>query len=99
MSSEQPPPTADTRQPPQQEPQHRRGTPRKWTDRAVNFCLDEANASYKCLSDNGYDKAKCEDYFEAYRNCKKEFNKIKAERRRQGLPPLPPARYTNESED
>jgi len=76
----------------------RPGTPRKWTDRGVNFCLDEANASYKCLSDNGYDKDKCEEYFEAYRNCKKEFNKLKAERRRQGLPPIPPAPPGNPNE-
>ena len=81
------------------EQQQRRGTSRKWNDRAVNYCLDEANASYKCLSDNSYDKNKCEEYFEAYRNCKKEFNKIKAARRRQGLPPLPPARYSNETEE
>lgn len=75
----------------QQQQQYRKSTPHKWTDRAVNYCLDQANASYKCLSDNGYDKEKCEEYFEAYRNCKKEFNKIKAERRRKGLPPIPPS--------
>lgn len=68
--------------------------PKKWSDPVTNYCLDEANASYACLSRNGYNKEKCEEFFEAYRQCKRSFNKIKAERRRKGLPPIPPQRNT-----
>ena len=62
---------------------------KRWSDDNTNYCLDEANASMKCLSKNGYDKNACERYFELYKDCKKEFNGIKNERRRQGLFPNP----------
>ena len=39
----------------------------KWSDQVNNYCVDEANASYKCLSKNGYNKAACEQYFQVYR--------------------------------
>lgn len=54
--------------------------------RKMNPCMEESEASMKCLVENSYDKSKCTIYFEAYRECKRAWNKEKAERRRQGLP-------------
>lgn len=69
--------------------EERKGLPSRWNDKATNYCLVEAKASYKCLDKNNYNKQACEEYFEAYRQCKKDFNAIKSARRRKGLPPLP----------
>ena len=60
------------------------------SDEDNNYCSVESNASMKCLSKNGYNKDACEAYFTAYKDCKKEFNALKSERRRQGLIPNPP---------
>ena len=62
----------------------------KWSDQVNNYCVDEANASYKCLSKNGYNKAACEQYFQVYRQWKRELNEIKSKRGLMGLPPNPP---------
>ena len=62
---------------------------KRWSDEDRNYCLDEANASMKCLSKNGYNARACERYFDMYKDCKKEFNAIKDGRRKQGLPPTP----------
>ena len=62
----------------------------KWSDQVNNYCVDEANASYKYLSKNGYNKAACEQYFQVYRQWKRELNEIKSKRGRMGLPPNPP---------
>ena len=61
----------------------------RWSDDDTNYCLVEANASMKCLSRNNYNKDACENYFAMYKSCKKEWNEIKNERRRQGLTPNP----------
>ena len=62
---------------------------KRYSDDDRNYCLDEANASMKCLSQNGYNRRACERYFDMYNDCKKEFNAIKGERRRKGLMPTP----------
>ena len=62
---------------------------RRWSDEESNYCLDEANASMQCLSKYGYNKNACERYFDMYKDCKKEFNAIKSQRRKQGLSPTP----------
>lgn len=36
-------------------------------------CQDFANKSIRCLHRNGGDKDMCQDYFQAYRDCKKEW--------------------------
>ena len=51
------------------------------------YCREEGKASMKCLSDNNYDKSKCEKFFEQYRQCKTELMAIVKERRRRGLAP------------
>ena len=60
---------------------------RRWRDQRTNPCTVEAKASMKCLDEYNYNRRRCEEYFEAYRNCKRAWNERKAERRRQGLPP------------
>ncbi|KAJ0120510.1 cytochrome c oxidase-assembly factor coxmitochondrial [Diaporthe amygdali] len=48
----------------------------KWLDP----CQEAASKSIKCLNRNGGDRTMCQDYFEAYRECKKTWiNKRKAE--------------------
>lgn len=63
---------------------------RRWIDRKTNPCQEESEASMKCLVENNYDKSKCGFYFEAYKECKRAWNKRKAERRWQGLDPNDP---------
>ncbi|KAJ5915148.1 Cytochrome c oxidase-assembly factor cox23 [Penicillium verhagenii] len=36
-------------------------------------CQDFADRSLKCLKRNGYDREMCGDYFQAYRDCKKNW--------------------------
>ncbi|KAI5992578.1 hypothetical protein F5J12DRAFT_726944, partial [Pisolithus orientalis] len=36
-------------------------------------CEDAAKASLKCMDRNQYDKGKCEDFFQAYRDCKRAW--------------------------
>ena len=59
----------------------------KWTNSKTNPCLEQSKASMKCLDRNNYNKDKCQEYFDAYKECKKAWNEWRAERRRKGLPP------------
>lgn len=36
-------------------------------------CSEAMEASYKCLTENNFDHSKCEDYFSAYKECKKRW--------------------------
>ncbi|KAK9419528.1 putative Cytochrome c oxidase-assembly factor cox-23 [Seiridium unicorne] len=36
-------------------------------------CQEAAERSIRCLKRNGGDRAMCTDFFEAYRDCKKEW--------------------------
>lgn len=36
-------------------------------------CQEAAERSLRCLRRNDYDKAFCGDYFQAYRDCKKQW--------------------------
>ena len=65
------------------EPYSKHNSPR------TNPCIEEAQASYKCLADSNYDRSKCTKFFIAYRECKIMMNKVKSERRSQGLLPVP----------
>lgn len=44
--------------------------PRNNDQERLNPCLKEQNQTYKCLSDNNYDKDKCLLYIENYKTCK-----------------------------
>ncbi|XP_018329366.1 coiled-coil-helix-coiled-coil-helix domain-containing protein 7 [Agrilus planipennis] len=63
---------------------------KKYDQEKYNPCLKEANISYKCLSDNGYDKDKCELQIENYNLCKKFWGFIKTDRRKNGIKPYLP---------
>lgn len=56
-----------------------------------NPCAKEHLMTMQCLDDNGYDRAQCHKFFENYRNCKKFWAWIAAERKRQGITPHLPA--------
>ncbi|PRT54451.1 Cytochrome c oxidase-assembly factor COX23, mitochondrial [Wickerhamiella sorbophila] len=38
-------------------------------------CSEAAKMSMKCLERNNYDRKKCKDYFQAYRDCTAEWRK------------------------
>ncbi|KAL4199631.1 hypothetical protein AMTRI_Chr03g52170 [Amborella trichopoda] len=37
-----------------------------------SMCFPQYSASLKCLDDSNYDKSKCQDQFDAYKECKKK---------------------------
>ncbi|KAH7917487.1 hypothetical protein BV22DRAFT_1026264 [Leucogyrophana mollusca] len=49
-------------------------------------CEDAAKASMKCMDRNAYDREKCMDFFQAYRDCKKVWLDQRREDRRAGRP-------------
>ncbi|GAA5956256.1 hypothetical protein JCM8115_001669 [Rhodotorula mucilaginosa] len=48
-------------------------------------CALAREESMKCLDKNAYDKSKCTRFFEAYRDCKKDWLSQRREDRRAGL--------------
>eukprot|EP00040_Diaphanoeca_grandis_P039795 m.260182 g.260182 ORF g.260182 m.260182 type:complete len:88 (-) comp39366_c0_seq1:74-337(-) len=46
-----------------------------------NPCQGARDESYNCLNKHSYDSSKCEDYFEAYKACKKLWGDRKKEYR------------------
>lgn len=46
-------------------------------------CKETMEASHKCMADNGYDNSKCEDYFKAYRECRKKWQQAKRKQNRK----------------
>lgn len=56
-------------------------------DPELNPCLEESIESLKCLEHNQQNRNACEIYFKNYRSCSKFWNRIKSERRRQGITP------------
>lgn len=57
-----------------------------WDKSRSNPCKAESKASMKCLDENNYMRSKCQEYFDAYIDCKKAWNERRSERRRKGLP-------------
>ncbi|XP_049912449.1 coiled-coil-helix-coiled-coil-helix domain-containing protein 7 isoform X7 [Epinephelus moara] len=51
---------------------------RKVRSQDVNPCIDESDASQKCLDASNYDKSMCSAYFQRYKNCRKYWNGKKA---------------------
>ncbi|XP_043834201.1 coiled-coil-helix-coiled-coil-helix domain-containing protein 7 [Dromiciops gliroides] len=61
-------------------------------DPDINPCLSESDASTRCMDENNYDKDMCSTSFLKYKNCRKFWNAIMLERRRNGVkPPMPTA--------
>nr|GAT46759.1 predicted protein [Mycena chlorophos] len=50
----------------------------------VDPCAAAAKASLKCMDLNDYDRDKCMDYFEAYRDCKAAWLEKRKDDRRNG---------------
>ncbi|GAB7334568.1 hypothetical protein MBLNU13_g06547t1 [Cladosporium sp. NU13] len=66
----------------------------KRTSEYFDPCQDAANRSLKCLRRNGGDRELCTDYFEAYKECKKnwmeemkESKRLAAEEKRKNAKP------------
>ncbi|XP_033110080.1 coiled-coil-helix-coiled-coil-helix domain-containing protein 7-like isoform X2 [Anneissia japonica] len=57
-----------------------------------NPCLEEADASYRCLHENNFDRDSCTKYFLNYKNCRKFWGNFALDRRRNGIKPALPAK-------
>ncbi|NP_001165230.1 coiled-coil-helix-coiled-coil-helix domain-containing protein 7 isoform X1 [Xenopus laevis] len=64
---------------------------RRMRDLDSNPCLEETDASTKCMDENQYQKDLCTSYFIKYKNCRKFWNGIMITRRREGTVPYMPA--------
>ncbi|XP_061569304.1 coiled-coil-helix-coiled-coil-helix domain-containing protein 7 [Cololabis saira] len=60
---------------------------RKVRNQDSNPCIQESDASQKCLDINNYDKSMCSMYFQRYKNCRKYWHGIMVQRRRDGVRP------------
>jgi len=79
--------------PPSKNPEERRvviETASKHNSALSNPCLKEQEQSYKCLSQNNYDKDKCAHFFANYTACHKFWSKVQLDRRRKGIRPFLP---------
>ncbi|KAK0625432.1 hypothetical protein B0T17DRAFT_492215 [Bombardia bombarda] len=47
-------------------------------------CQEAAARSIRCLHRNGGDRSMCQDYFQAYRDCKKNWLERRREERKKG---------------
>lgn len=69
---------------------HSKKTIGQLSDIEKNPCWEESQMSYRCLSENNFDKDLCSNAFQNYRNCKKFWNCVVKSRKVQGIiPPLP----------
>ncbi|XP_010738133.1 coiled-coil-helix-coiled-coil-helix domain-containing protein 7 isoform X3 [Larimichthys crocea] len=64
---------------------------RKLRNEDSNPCIEESDASQKCLDANNYDKSMCSAYFQRYKNCRKYWHNIMVQRRRDGVTPDMPS--------
>ncbi|XP_029986383.1 coiled-coil-helix-coiled-coil-helix domain-containing protein 7 [Sphaeramia orbicularis] len=60
---------------------------RKVRDRDSNPCIEESDASQKCLDVYNYEKSMCTAYFQRYKNCRKYWHTVMLQRRRDGVNP------------
>ncbi|KAM3928018.1 coiled-coil-helix-coiled-coil-helix domain-containing protein 7 [Leptodactylus fuscus] len=56
----------------------------------ANPCLEESDASSKCLEANNFQKDMCGFYFHRYKVCRRFWHTIMLERRRDGVTPAMP---------
>ncbi|KAI6117434.1 cysteine alpha-hairpin motif superfamily [Pisolithus croceorrhizus] len=54
---------------------HSKFTARTTYSKHTDPCEDAAKASLKCMDRNQYDKDKCQDFFQAYRDCKRAWTR------------------------
>ncbi|XP_026147783.1 coiled-coil-helix-coiled-coil-helix domain-containing protein 7 [Mastacembelus armatus] len=62
-------------------------TARKVRNQDINPCIEETDASQKCLDTYNYNKNMCSAYFQRYKNCRKYWHSIMLQRRRDGVKP------------
>ncbi|PWN18820.1 hypothetical protein BCV69DRAFT_314381 [Microstroma glucosiphilum] len=85
-SSSEPPPAPVTSSPPprsqqQQQDEQDNSKPKDWISvmpgkapsKFSDPCAHAAKASMKCMENNSYDRGKCTEAFEEYRECKKRW--------------------------
>uniref|UniRef100_A0A3Q2E7R8 Coiled-coil-helix-coiled-coil-helix domain-containing protein 7 n=1 Tax=Cyprinodon variegatus TaxID=28743 RepID=A0A3Q2E7R8_CYPVA len=60
---------------------------RKVSNQDINPCLEESDASHRCLDAYNYDRSMCSAYFQRYKNCRKFWHGIMVQRRRDGIKP------------
>ncbi|KAI1889114.1 hypothetical protein AGOR_G00175740 [Albula goreensis] len=60
---------------------------RKVRDHDSNPCIEETDASRKCMDASNYNKDMCVPYFLRYKNCRKFWHEIMIQRRRDGVRP------------
>ncbi|KAI0741883.1 hypothetical protein C8Q80DRAFT_163182 [Daedaleopsis nitida] len=56
----------------------------KAVSKFVDPCAEASKASMDCMNHNDYDRDKCLDYFQAYRDCKKAWMEQRKADRRAG---------------
>ncbi|GIY83394.1 uncharacterized protein CEXT_681121 [Caerostris extrusa] len=57
----------------------------------INPCVKERDLSLKCLDEFYYARRKCQPFFDNYNNCRKFWNFVTKERRKEGIKPyIPP---------
>ncbi|XP_007889197.1 coiled-coil-helix-coiled-coil-helix domain-containing protein 7 [Callorhinchus milii] len=62
----------------------------KLRDEDINPCLKETDGSKKCLEANNYNRDLCTYHFLRYKMCRKFWNNIMIERRKNGIIPNMP---------
>ncbi|KAG9478824.1 coiled-coil-helix-coiled-coil-helix domain-containing protein 7 [Eleutherodactylus coqui] len=63
---------------------------RRMRDVDHNPCLEETDASTKCMDDNNYEKEFCGFYFNRYKKCRKYWHAIMIQRRQDSVEPAMP---------
>ncbi|XP_062235371.1 coiled-coil-helix-coiled-coil-helix domain-containing protein 7 [Platichthys flesus] len=64
---------------------------KKVRNQDINPCIEQSDASRKCLDVNNYDKSKCSAYFKTYKDCRKYWHNVMVDRRRNGVKPEMPS--------
>nr|XP_056710271.1 coiled-coil-helix-coiled-coil-helix domain-containing protein 7 [Euleptes europaea] len=59
-------------------------------DDDTNPCVLETDASRKCMENNNYNKDMCTSHFLKYKSCRKFWNGIMIQRRKDGIKPAMP---------
>lgn len=64
---------------------HKQAFKHKQPSQYYDPCAEASQMSLNCLDRNNYDKKKCIPYFQAYRDCKKEFVRYRKKDQENGI--------------
>ncbi|XP_037549778.1 coiled-coil-helix-coiled-coil-helix domain-containing protein 7 [Nematolebias whitei] len=56
----------------------------------TNPCIEETDASQKCMDTYNYDRSMCSADFQRYKNCRTYWHNIMMQRKRDGVKPYMP---------